>query len=212
MEVVTRAFLTNFETREENGSGIVEGRPVVLNSQTDLGFCDEIIAPDALRNTDLTDVRLCLNHDTSYVYARSRRNNASSTMQLASDALGLSFRAALDIANSPKAQDYYAAVKRGDIDKMSFMFTVDGVEWENLESDHPTRRITAIGKIFEISAVTFPAYDTTSIEARDAKALESVKRELESARAELRKPPESGTLAEIELAKAKYFYTRRKSK
>lgn len=212
MEVVTRAFLTNFETREENGSGIVEGRPVVLNSPTDLGFCDEIIAPDALRNTDLTDVRLCLNHDTSFVYARSRRNNSSSTMQLASDALGLSFRAALDIANSPKAQDYYAAVKRGDIDKMSFMFTVDGVEWENLESDHPTRRITAIGKIFEISAVTFPAYDTTSIEARDAKALESVKRELESARAELRKPPESGTLAEIELERAKYFYTRRKSK
>ena len=43
MEVVRRAFLTNFETREENGSGIVEGRPVVLNSPTDLGFCDEVI-------------------------------------------------------------------------------------------------------------------------------------------------------------------------
>jgi HK97 family phage prohead protease len=212
MEVVRRAFLTNFETREENGSGIVEGRPVVFNSPTDLGFCDEVIAPDALRNTDLTDVRLCLNHDTSFVYARSRRNNANSTMQIMTDALGLNFRAALDIENSPKAQDYYAAVKRGDIDKMSFMFTVDGVEWENLESEHPTRRITSIGKIFEISAVTFPAYDTTSIEARDAQALESVKRELESARAELRTPLDSGTLAEIELAKAKYFYTRRKTK
>lgn len=209
MEVIRRAFLTNFETREENGSGIVTGRPVVLNSPTDLGFCDEVIDVDALRATDLTDVRLCLNHDTSYVYARSRKNNGNSTMQIFTDALGLTFSAGLDIQNSPKAQDYYAAIKRGDIDKMSFMFTVDGYEWENLESDHPTRRITSIGKIFEISAVTFPAYDTTSIEARNAETLESVKRELESARAERMKTPDGGA---VELAKAKYFYLRRKSK
>lgn len=207
-EIVKRAFQTNFETREENGNGIITGRPVVLESRTDLGFCDEIIAADALRNTDLTDVRLCLNHDTSYVYARSRRNNGNSTMTLMTDSLGLSFTAALAIDASPKAQDYYAAVKRGDIDKMSFMFTIDGYEWENLESDHPTRRITSIGTIYEISAVTFPAYDTTSIEARDAMALESVRRELESARAALLKPPDGG---EIDLAKALYFYTRRKS-
>lgn len=209
MEVIRRAFLTNFETREENGSGIVTGRPVVLNSPTDLGFCDEVIDVDALRATDLTDVRLCLNHDTSYVYARSRKNNGNSTMQIFTDALGLTFSAGLDIQNSPKAQDYYAAIKRGDIDKMSFMFTVDGYEWENLESDHPTRRITSIGKIFEISAVTFPAYDTTSIEARNAETLESVKRELESARADRMKTPDGGA---VELAKAKYFYLRRKSK
>lgn len=209
MEVIRRAFLTNFETREENGSGIVTGRPVVLNSPTDLGFCDEVIDVDALRATDLTDVRLCLNHDTSYVYARSRKNNGNSTMQIFTDALGLTFSAGLDIQNSPKAQDYYAAIKRGDIDKMSFMFTVDGYEWENLESDHPTRRITSIGKIFEISAVTFPAYDTTSIEARNAETLENVKRELESARAERMKTPDGGA---VELAKAKYFYLRRKSK
>lgn len=209
MEIIRRAFLTNFETREENGSGIVTGRPVVLNSPTDLGFCDEVIDVDALRATDLTDVRLCLNHDTSYVYARSRKNNGNSTMQIFTDALGLTFSAGLDIQNSPKAQDYYAAIKRGDIDKMSFMFTVDGYEWENLESDHPTRRITSIGKIFEISAVTFPAYDTTSIEARNAETLENVKRELESARAERMKTPDGGA---VELAKAKYFYMRRKSK
>lgn len=208
-EIVKRAFLTNFETREENGEGIITGRPVVLESRTDLGFCDEIIAADALRNTDLTDVRLCLNHDTSFVYARSRRNNGNSTMTLMTDAIGLSFTAALAIDASPKAQDYYAAVKRGDIDKMSFMFTIDGYEWENLESDHPTRRITSIGTIYEISAVTFPAYDSTSIEARDEKTLDSVRRDLERARAELRKTPDGGSL---ELAKALYLYERRKSK
>lgn len=208
MEVVRRMFDASFETKEEE-NGIVSGRPVVLNSVTNLGMFDEVIDTGALRNTDLSDVRLCLNHDTSFVYARSRRNNANSTMQISVDELGLTFSAGLDVERSPKAQDFYAAISRGDIDKMSFMFTIDGYEWENLESDHPTRRITSIGKIFEISAVTFPAYDTTSIEARDAATLENVERDLERARAELRKTPDGDA---VELAKAKYFYTRRKTK
>ena len=205
MEVVRRAFDAAFETREDE-SGVITGRPVVLNSVTDLGWFDEVIDSGALRNTDLSDVRLCLNHDTGFVYARSRRS-AKSTMEIAVDAMGLTFSAGLDVEGSPKAQDFYAAIKRGDIDKMSFMFTIDGYEWENLESDRPTRHITSIGKIFEISAVTFPAYDSTSIEARDAEALESAKRDLERARAELRKTSDDGA---VELAKAKYFYTRRK--
>lgn len=209
MEIVKRAFDAAFETREEDSSGIITGRPVVLNSRTDLGFCDEVIDSGALQKTNLRDVRLCLNHDTSYVYARSRQNNGSSTMQIMTDALGLTFTAGLDIQNSPKAQDLYYAIKRGDIDKMSFMFTIDGYEWENLKSDHPTRHITSIGTIFEISAVTFPAYDSTSISARDASALESVKRELEKARASLREAPDG---ADVELAKAKYFFMRRKNK
>ena len=209
MEIVKRAFDAAFETREEDSSGIITGRPVVLNSRTDLGFCDEVIDSGALQKTDLRDVRLCLNHDTSYVYARSRQNNGSSTMQIMTDAIGLTFTAGLDIQNSPKAQDLYSAIKRGDIDKMSFMFTIDGYEWENLKSDHPTRHITSIGTIFEISAVTFPAYDSTSISARDASALESVKRELEKARASLQEAPDG---ADVELAKAKYFFMRRKNK
>lgn len=209
MEIVRRAFDAAFETRDEDGGGIITGRPVVLESRTDLGFCDEVIDARALQNTDLSDVRLCLNHDTSYVYARSRNNNGNSTMRINTDAMGLTFEAALDVENSPKAQDYYAAIKRGDMDKMSFMFTIDGYEWENLESDHPTRRITSIGRIFEISAVTFPAYQSTSIEARSEEMLDSIKRELESARQGLKESPDGDLL---ELAKAKYFYTRRKSK
>ena len=209
MEIVRRAFDAAFETRDEDGVGIITGRPVVLESRTDLGFCDEVIDARALQNTDLSDVRLCLNHDTSYVYARSRNNNGNSTMRINTDAMGLTFEAALDVENSPKAQDYYAAIKRGDMDKMSFMFTIDGYEWENLESDHPTRRITSIGRIFEISAVTFPAYNSTSIEARSEEMLDSIKRELESARQGLKESPDGDLL---ELAKAKYFYTRRKSK
>ena len=205
--VVCRAYQAGFETREENGAGIITGRPVVLNSRTDFGDWDEVIDSRALDNTDLTDVRLCLNHDTSYVYARSRRNNGNSTMQINTDANGLAFEASLNVESSPKAQDYYSAVKRGDMDKMSFMFSIDGYEWENLETDHPTRRITSIGKIYEISCVTFPAYNSTSIEARSDEALESVKNELESLRAQRAETLDSGNKS-LAIAKARYKYNQ----
>lgn len=206
-EIITRAFPAQFETREENEQGIIEGMPVVLNSRTNMGDWDEIIDAGALNNTDLTDVRLCLNHDTSYVYARSRNNNGNSTMQIFRDAAGLRFRAGLNIKTCPKAQDYYSAVSRGDMDKMSFMFTVDGYEWTDLETDHPTRHITSIGVIYEISCVTFPAYESTSIEARDASALESVKRELESLRAQRLKTLDSDK--SLDLAKLRYEYNKK---
>jgi phage head maturation protease len=67
---------------------------------------------------------------------------------------------------------------------MSFMFTVDGDSWDDMESDHPTRRIRKIDRVFEVSAVTFPAYAQTSIQARGlSETLESAKESLESARA-----------------------------
>jgi phage head maturation protease len=70
---------------------------------------------------------------------------------------------------------------------MSFMFTVDSDSWEDLESDHPTRHIRNISKVYEVSAVTFPAYEATSITARGlSDALESAKASLESAKAEQR--------------------------
>lgn len=187
MEKEIRGFLCDIETREEDNIGIIEGRPVVFNSRADLGWYDEIILPEALVDCDLKDVRLCLNHDTSYVYARSRNNNENSSMQIFVDEKGLGFRAKLDL-ESPKAKDYYIAIVRGDMDKMSFMFRVDRDEWEDIESDHPTRYIKGISRIYEISMVTFPAYDSTSIQAASEsdETLDSVRQSLESAKAEAR--------------------------
>lgn len=190
-----------FEWRAEE-SGIIVGRPVVYDSMTDIGYFDEIIERGALDETDLTDVRLCLNHDTSYVYARSRRNNPTSTMQLRVDYEGLMMEARLDIENSPKARDLYAAVKRSDITGMSFMFSVSDDEWENLDSEHPTRHIRKIASIVEVSAVTFPAYDATSIQARSKDALESARALLESEGRSVEKPVETG-IDELELLKLK---------
>lgn len=181
-ELITRSYPVDLCTRDDDEAGLITGRPIVYNSITDLGWFDEIIDAGALDETDLNDVRLCLNHDTSYVYARSRRNNPSSTMRLFTDSEGMQIEANLAVNESPKAKDFYSAVKRKDISSMSFMFSIDGETWENLESDHPTRHITKIGSVVEVSAVTFPAYEQTEINARDAAALDSARAALDKAR------------------------------
>lgn len=183
----TGYFIGNFETREARTRGIVEGRAIVFNSETDMGWYKERIAPGALDKADLRDVRLCLNHDTSFVYARSRNNNENSTMQLMVNEEGMDIRAQLDVENSPQAQSFDSAIGRGDIDKMSFMFIVNRDEWADLDTDMPKRTILEIGRVYEVSAVTFPAYEDTSIQARGlSEALDSAKESLESARAEKR--------------------------
>jgi HK97 family phage prohead protease len=197
---ITRAF--NFEIRAENDEkhgDHITGRPIVYNSKTDLGWFDEIIEAGALEKANLKDVRFLVNHDTSMIpLARSRNNNENSTMQMTVDKDGMGIRVNLDTENNTDARNLYSAIKRGDISGMSFMFTIDGEEWENLDSDHPTRHIKSIGQVFEVSAVTFPAYEATELAARDKQALESAKASLENARS---RALESADVLELEKAK-----------
>ncbi len=202
-----RAFTFDVRAIEsENGEKIITGRPIVYEAKTDLGYFDEVIARGALDGADLRDVRFLVNHDTSMIpLARSRRNNGNSTMKLSTDFDGMSMDfVKLDVENNSDARALYSAVQRGDITGMSFMFSIDAQEWLDLESDHPTRRITKIGKVVEISAVTFPAYDSTEISARSKEALESARHELESAREQRAKSVDTDD--SLELAKAKYNY------
>lgn len=182
-----RAF--NFEIRaNEEKEGRIEGRAIVYDQRTNMGWYDEIIERGALEGADLKDVRMLVNHNVDMIpLARSRNNNDNSTMQMTVDDDGLFIRADLDIENNADAKSLYSAVGRGDVSGMSFMFTVDGDKWDDQDSEHPTRTITRFSKIFEVSAVTWPAYDQTSISTRGlADALDSAKASLESARAERR--------------------------
>lgn len=189
-----------FELRaEENADhvGVITGRPIVYESKTDLGIFDEVIARGALDGADLRDVRFLVNHDTSKIpLARSRNNNVNSTMQLMPDQDGLAIRVNLDVQNNTEARNLYSAIERGDITGMSFMFRVDKEEWSNLESDHPLRTVRSISDVVEVSAVTFPAYESTSISVRNKQALDSARSALDSAKNSLD--------SELELAKAKF--------
>lgn len=177
----------SFEIRAddaESGAGIITGRPIVYESKTDLGYFDEVIKRGALKGANLKDVRFLVNHDVSRIpLARSRNNNENSTMQLMPDDEGLSIRVTLDVANNNEARALYSAVQRGDITGMSFMFAVGEEDWSGLDTDHPTRTIISIAEVLEVSAVTFPAYESTEIETKSKGALDNARaRALDNAR------------------------------
>ncbi len=180
-------FEVRADTDEENGAYIT-GRPIVYESKTDLGYCDEIIKRGALDDADLSDVRFLVNHNTDMIpLARSQKDNKNSTMVFSVDDEGMGIRVNLDIENNTDARALYSAVKRGDISGMSFMFTIASDSWEDLDTDHPTRYIESIGEVVELSAVTFPAYESTEISARDKSALDEAKQAVEKSKAELEK-------------------------
>lgn len=171
-----RSYAFEIRADDSDNGAIITGRPIVYESKTDIGPFDEIIRRGALDGTNLKDVRFLVNHDFSRIpLARSRNNNENSTMQLTPDADGLSIRVRLDVENNSEARALYSAVKRGDISGMSFLFGVKDDEWADIESDHPTRTIKKIAEVLEVSAVTFPAYEATDIQARSASALDSAR-------------------------------------
>ena len=204
-ELEQRSYTFEVRAEQNDNGAIITGRPIVYNSRTNLGFFDEIIDSGALDETDLTDVRFLVNHDISKIpLARSRRNNGNSTMHLTPDMQGLNMDwVKLDVENNSDARALYSAVQRRDITGMSFMFSIDGERWEDLESDHPTRHITKIGSIVEISAVTFPAYDATSINARSKNALDNARAALENER---QRNAAAVDTDELDLLKAKYEF------
>lgn len=200
-ELERRSYAFEIRAGESDKGSMITGRPIVYDSVTDLGYFDEVIDRGALDYTNLNDVRFLVNHDLSRIpLARSRRNNGNSTMQMTVDEQGMAIDVNLDTENNSEAKALYSAVQRGDVSGMSFMFSVDGESWENLDSDHPTRHITQISSVVEVSAVTFPAYEATEIFARSKEALESARSALESARQQRAEPLESG---ELELLKEK---------
>ena len=185
MNKETRAFTFEVRAEENEQHGtFITGTPIVFDQETDMGWYRETIDKDALMETDLRDVRFLIGHNTSMIpLARSRNNNENSTMQMIVTDRGMEIRVDLDTENNAEARALYSAVKRGDMSGMSFMFTVDRDEWADIDTDSPKRTIMSIRKVFEVSAVAFPAYEGTDIQAASQdETLESVRASLESAR------------------------------
>ena len=188
--VQTRAF--SFEVRaeenEQHGT-FITGTPIVFDQATDMGWYQETIDKDALNDCDLKDVRFLVGHNTSMIpLARSRNNNENSTMQMVVTDRGMEIRVDLDTENNAEARALYSAVQRGDMSGMSFMFMVDTDKdiWEDTDTDYPKRTIMSIRKVYEVSAVAFPAYEQTDIQAAsEGQTLDSVRASLESAKAKL---------------------------
>lgn len=146
----------------EDGSLRIAGYAATFNTEASGLNFREVIAPGAFKRTLASDnpVFLLVNHDTEQLPLASTQ---SGTLRLAEDEVGLRMEADLDPDN-PRAQELASALKRGDVDKMSFAFTVAEDGDERKEG---VRTLTDLN-LFEVSVVTWPAYDSTSVGMRSA--------------------------------------------
>lgn len=186
--------LTTIEERKgESGDElVVEGVACTFNQPTVLYEVDgveykEQVSPEAFADCKMDDVIFNYNH-SGRVYARTR--NKSLTLSIEKD--GLHIKASL-MPDDEGHKQLYRDIKSGNIDKMSFAFTVRTDEYDTKER---LRTITAIDRLFDVSAVDIPAYNSTQLAARSfvdavrsAELLEEEKRE-----------------KELNVARAKYFY------
>ena len=163
----TRLAALKAETRADAAAAseslILWGQPIVYDQPTTIhdpaGDYIEIIKRGALDGADLSDVRLLYNHDLSKVpLARTPK-----TMKLNKSTAGLDIEATLP--ETQEARAVYEAVQRGDLDGMSFSFTVPK-GGDSYDPKTNTRTISKIAKVYECSVVPFPAYPQTSVEAR----------------------------------------------
>jgi HK97 family phage prohead protease len=165
--------------KEEADSGkmIIEGRAVVFDNKTVLFKYDdieysEVIEKGALDEADMTDVFLKYNHSDNFmVLARTR--NKSLTLDLRDDGLYVS----AELADTTEGRDLYALVKRGDIDKMSFAFTIREESYDNQTHTWTVRKID---KLYDVAAVPVPAYQDTELYARRFGDVETRQREVET--------------------------------
>lgn len=153
------------EVRAEEGEPIrVSGHAAVFNERTSIaGLWDEQIAPGAFRDAiSRDDVVFLINHD-GLPMARTR----SGTLKLSEDGRGLYMEAELD-PEDPDVRAIVPKMRRGDLDKMSFAFRAEVQEWDD-SGEVPLRTIQQ-ASLFDVSIVTFPAYDGTDIGLRSLRA------------------------------------------
>jgi HK97 family phage prohead protease len=173
MKKIERRTFTvrNIETRQESdGTMRLAGYAAVFNdSSVPLPF-SERIAPGAFRKTlsETPDVRLLINHE-GLPLARTKNN----TLMLTEDGTGLYIDAILP--DTTEARDLWTLVQRGDVDQMSFAFRVIRQSWNKERTERTLTEVSLADG--DVSVVTYPAYPTTTVEARQrlALAMEAIK-------------------------------------
>jgi uncharacterized protein len=170
---------------------VIEGYAANFDTETDLGYFRETIARGAFDDVLEDDVRLLLNHDGAPM---ARTTNG--TLELSVDENGLKYRAAL--ADTQDGRDLYKLIKRGDISQSSFAFTISDEKWSE---DRSTRTVQKMGRLLDVSPVTYPAYATTTVSARNMATAKAEAEELKPEQVpEVREEPENIKTKVLKLA------------
>ena len=163
-EMERRCITVDLRAEGEGESRTLEGYAVVFGSMSeDLGGFREVIEPGAFTAalSEGPDVRALFNHDPNLVLGRT----TNGTLRLSEDAYGL--KMAVSLPATTYATDVHTLVQRGDVNQMSFAFRArkGGETWKTEEDGQRLRRLRALS-LFDVSVVTYPAYQATTVAAR----------------------------------------------
>lgn len=161
--------------QEATDKKIISGYFIVFDTETELypGVREEV-SPDALVGVDLSDVKALIDHDTAKVLGRTKAN----TLSLSVDSKGL-YGEIIVNESDQEAMNLYSRVQRGDVDQCSFGFEILNEEMIQ-NSDGTVKFIIKSINLYEVSVVTFPAYQETAVEARSKQIEDAQKRTLQA--------------------------------
>lgn len=177
-----RMALLEPANNDDENKQLVEGYAAVFNQRALIWESEwsgwkymEVIDRNAFNGADMSDTVFKYNHgDVAMILARASNN----TLTMNTDDKGL--RISADIIDTNNGTDVYKLIKRGDLNKMSFAFTVKSERTEvDKENKIYIRTITAFDKIYDVAVVDFPAYDGTSIQARSKEYFVDLEKDLQ---------------------------------
>ena len=177
-----RSLAQKFETREADGNLYIEGYFSVFDSPYPLWEgAEEIVKPGAFADCLGQDVRALVNHDTTLVLGRTK----AGTLELKEDSHGLWGKITIN-RDDADAMNLYARVQRGDVDQCSFGFEIKRERFEELGDGKCRWVIEEVDPLYEVSVCTFPAYEQTSVSARQHDFAEIQQRRAEAWRAAMK--------------------------
>lgn len=171
MEQERRSYPLDLRAKKDEKGRRLEGHAAVFDTLSeDLGGFREIISPGAFEAAlERSDVRALWNHDPNYVLGRVK----SGTLDVAEDERGLAVT--IYPPETSYADDLYAVMERGDVDQMSFAFTVAREKWLKDDDGNAIRQIDEVAELWDVSPVTYPAYQATTVSARALDAAREVR-------------------------------------
>ena len=188
MELRTLTMQTNMEQRSEDEAPKIEGYFAVYDGVYEIApGMSESIAPGAFSDSLTGDVRMLTDHNTNLVIGRTTAH----TMELRDDNHGL-WASALVNPKDQSAMDTWARVERGDVSQASIGFEILDEETE-LRDDGSVHWTIRKAKLWEVSVCTFPAYQTTAVQARTAQREELQNRKVQAWREQMKERLKDGT-------------------
>ena len=159
-----RSAPVSFKTRQDDNGPVIACYFAVFNTPTELWpGCIEQIAPGAFASSLSGDVRALVDHETRLVIGRT----TVGTLTLREDDTGLYGEIKINEHDSD-AMNLYARVQRGDVSQCSFGFDITAEDYVVSPDGQTCTWTIRDVTLYEVSVVTFPAYEATSVEARDA--------------------------------------------